>query len=183
MYLTLEQLVLKSANGEQREEEFQKVTGFYDDDFDCQLLEVQLKTVSSILSTVTGEKLETFHDVRKAVQKLRTPVMGLISQFIKVVKLIIVMPATNAVSERSFSAMRRLLTYLRSSMSKNRLNNSMVLHIHKEHLDTLSLIDIANDFVKDSDHRIECMCLVNSISLTCTHVYQLSPSLLAFKLI
>ena len=154
MYLTLEQLVLKSANGEQCEEEFQKVTGFYDDDFDCQLLEVQLKTVPSILSTVTGEKLETFHDVRKAVQKLRTPVMGLISQFIKVVKLIIVMPATNAVSERSFSAMRRLLTYLRSSMSKNRLNNSMVLHIHKEHLDTMSLIDIANDFVKDSDHRM-----------------------------
>ena len=76
-------------------------------------------------------------------------------RFIKVVKLIIVMPATNAVSERSFSAMRRLLTYLRSSMSKNRLNNSMVLHIHKEeHLDTMSLIDIANDFVKDSDHRM-----------------------------
>ena len=64
------------------------------------------------------------------------------------------MPATNAVSERSFSAMRRLLTHLKSSMSKNRLNNSMVLHMHKEHLDTMSLIDIANDFVKDSDHRM-----------------------------
>ena len=64
------------------------------------------------------------------------------------------MPA-HAVSERSFSAMRRLLTYyLRSSMSKNRLNNSMVLHMHKEHLDTMSLIDIANDFIKDSDHRM-----------------------------
>ena len=43
MYLTLEQLVLKSANGEQYEDEFQKVTGLNDDDFDFQLLEVQLK--------------------------------------------------------------------------------------------------------------------------------------------
>ena len=31
---------------------------------------------------------------------------------------------------------------------------AIVLHIHKEHLDTMSLIDIANDFVKDSDHRM-----------------------------
>ena len=29
----------------------------------------------------------------------------------------------------------------------------MVLHVHKERLDQLSLIDIANDFVKGSDHR------------------------------
>ena len=59
------------------------------------------------------------------------------------------MPATNAVSERSFSAMCRLFTYLRTNMGPNRLNNTMVLHVHKERLDQLSLIDIANG----SDHR------------------------------
>ena len=62
-------------------------------------------------------------------------------------------PATNAVSERSFSAMCRLFTYLRTNMGPNRLNNTMVLHVHKERLDQLSLIDIVNDFVKGSDHR------------------------------
>ena len=63
------------------------------------------------------------------------------------------MPATNAVSERSFSAMRRFFTYLRTNMGPNRLNNTMVLHVHKERLDQLSLIDIANDFVKGSDQN------------------------------
>ena len=42
------------------------------------------------------------------------------------IKLVIVMPATNAVSERSFSATRRLNTYLKTNMGSSRLNNVMV---------------------------------------------------------
>ena len=63
------------------------------------------------------------------------------------------MLATSAVSERSFSVMRRLFTYLRANMGQNRLNNLMVLHIHKELLDQLSLIDVADDLVKENDQR------------------------------
>ena len=63
------------------------------------------------------------------------------------------MPATNAVSEWSFSAMRRLYTYLRANMFTGRLNNVMALHVNKERVDKLSMVDIANDFVYESDHR------------------------------
>ena len=63
------------------------------------------------------------------------------------------MLATNAISERSFSAMRCLYTYLRTNMGSSRLNNAMVLHTHKNLLDKLSMVDIANDFVFESDHR------------------------------
>ena len=69
------------------------------------------------------------------------------------IKLVIAMPATNAVSEHSFSAMHRLCTYLRTNMGSSRLNNAMVLHIHKDRLDKLSMVDVANDFVFESDHR------------------------------
>ena len=69
-------------------------------------------------------------------------------------KLLVVMPATNAVSERSFSAMRRLYTYTRTNMSQSRLNPMMILHVHKTKADSLSLINIANEFVKLSDHRL-----------------------------
>ena len=65
------------------------------------------------------------------------------------------MPATNAVSERSFSAMRRLYTYLRTNMSQNRLNNMMVLHVHKEKTDALKLVNVANEFVFGSEHRLK----------------------------
>ncbi len=38
-------------------------------------------------------------------------------------------------------------------MSESRLNNLMMLHIHKERTDSLSLFSIANNFVDLSDHR------------------------------
>ena len=74
-------------------------------------------------------------------------------QVSKLVRLLIVMPATNAQSERSFSAVRRIKTYLRSSMSQKRLNNLMLLHVHKSETDDLDLIDVANDFIESNEHR------------------------------
>ena len=55
------------------------------------------------------------------------------------------MPATNALSERSFSS--RIKTYLRSTMSQERLNHCMLLNVYKEETDSINLIDIANTFV------------------------------------
>ena len=89
----------------------------------------------------------------------------LISEVMKLLKLVIVMPATNAVSERSFSAMQRLYTYLRTTMTQNRLNNTMVLHVHKEKTDSLSLVDIANEFVRDKEHRLKLFGQFTAIDL------------------
>ena len=41
----------------------------------------------------------------------------------------------------------RLKTYMRSTMADERLNNLMILHIHREKTDKLDLVDIANWFV------------------------------------
>ena len=68
--------------------------------------------------------------------------------------LIVVMPATNASSERSFSAMHRMKSYLRSTMKQERLNHLMFLQVHKQLIDTLNLADVANDFVSSCDHRL-----------------------------
>ena len=48
------------------------------------------------------------------------------------------MPATNVVSER--------FTYLSTNMSQSRLNHTMVLQIHKEKTDALTLVNTANEF-------------------------------------
>ena len=124
MYATPEQLLIKAILGESFEEKLQKVIGFYHDDFNEGILRVQLRTLLAVIDEV-----------------------------VKMIKLVIVMPVTNSVSECSFSAMRRLYTYLRTSMGSSRLNNSIVLHIHKDRLDKLSMVDVANDFVFESDHR------------------------------
>ena len=63
------------------------------------------------------------------------------------------MPATNDTSERSFSALRRIKTYLHSTMGQSRLHNLMLLRVHKEATGNLDLIACANDFVGDNSHR------------------------------
>ena len=68
-------------------------------------------------------------------------------------KLILVMSATNAVSERSFSALRCTKTWLRNSMHQTRLNWCMILHIHNDETDKLDLIAVANDFVSRNPSR------------------------------
>ena len=39
-------------------------------------------------------------------------------------------------------------------MGQQRLNNLMLIHVHKERTDLLNIIDIANEFVSDSEHRL-----------------------------
>ena len=53
--------------------------------------------------------------------------LDLMSQVSKLVRLLLVMPATNAESERSFSTVRRIKTYLRSTMTQQRLNHLMLM--------------------------------------------------------
>ena len=64
------------------------------------------------------------------------------------------MPATNATSECSFSALRRVKTYLRSTMMQERLNHLLVLHMHKERTDGVDLKDIGEKFVAGSEQRL-----------------------------
>ena len=50
-------------------------------------------------------------------------------------------------SKRSFSALRRLKTWLRATEAQQRLNWCMVLHVHKDRTDKLEIADLANEFV------------------------------------
>ena len=62
------------------------------------------------------------------------------SEIHKLIQLFLTVPATTATAERSFSTMRRLKTYLRSTMTQKRMN-------HKSILDNISVADIVNEFV------------------------------------
>ena len=62
-------------------------------------------------------------------------------------------PVTIATAERSFSVLRRLETYLRTNTSQKRLNNALLLHVHKDYTDKLDMIKIANDFVQSNERR------------------------------
>ena len=152
MYCNLEGLLTKAANQQDFTQEFQKVTEFYGTDLNASNLSAQLTTLASQFTGSTDPV--TLSDCLKYLRSLPEGNRSFFSEVCQVAKLLLVMPATNAFSERSFSAMRRIITYLRSTMGQERLNHLMLLHLHKDKLDGLDLINIANEFVKGSEHRL-----------------------------
>ena len=162
VYCNLEQLLTKACQGKDFEEEFQFICSFYTDDFQPELLRAQLLTLGVVFERTYKEAHDahlstteiTIFDVRVYFQSLSIGQRDLLYQACRVLQLVLVMPATNATSERSFSALRSVKGYLRSTMSQQRLNNLMVLHVHKERTDSLNEVDIANELVVDSEHRL-----------------------------
>ena len=61
---------------------------------------------------------------------------------------------TTSTAEHSFSSLRRVKTYLRSTMTQSRLNNLLLLYVHSSDTDSLDLKDIARQFVSVNDHRL-----------------------------
>ena len=55
---------------------------------------------------------------------------------------------------RSFGrGTRRVKTYLRSTMNQERLNDLMLLHVHKNETDSLDLTSVAKEFVASKEQR------------------------------
>ena len=61
------------------------------------------------------------------------------------------LPVSTATSERSFSTMRRLKTYLRSSIGNERMTGLALLPVHNDR--QIDREKIMNDFVASSNRR------------------------------
>ena len=149
----MQELILKAFNKEDFSKELEAVTDFYDSDFERFNLESQLQLLHQIglKFKEQNHKRFTIQDVITLMQKLPRAHKNMIPEVLTLMKLILVSPATNAVSERSFSALKRLKTACRSTMSDPRLNNLMTLHINRAILP--STVDIANEFIDRSEYR------------------------------
>ena len=147
--MNLENLLLKSANGEDYSEELENVTNFYGSDLDKKMLEAQLFTYKVLFKEFKGKVV--LKDVIKIMKNSINSV--LLSEICTVLKLILSLPATNAQSERVFSSLKNVKTSARSSMNQDRLNHIMLMHIHKEETKTMCLEEIADEFIALKEKR------------------------------
>ena len=85
---------------------------------------------------------------------------SILAEAFKLIKLILVAPATNSISKRSFSALKRLKTKMRSMMLNNCLNHLMVLHVYHNKIDKVDIREIANEFISRKDSRKERFSLL-----------------------
>lgn len=64
------------------------------------------------------------------------------------------LPISSATCERSFSAMRRVKTWLRSTMIQERFSNLSIIHIERDISNNINSEDILNDFSSANNRKI-----------------------------
>ena len=125
-----------------------------------------------------GTDVKTVHDVISVFRRDTSGTTSvLLGKVAKLMKLFMVLPSCSCSAERSFSTLRRLKTYLRSTMTAERLNSvtvqpycistrnlpptttaerlnsATVLHILKELTADLNIDDLMTEFVSANDTR------------------------------
>ncbi|XP_063754288.1 zinc finger MYM-type protein 1-like isoform X1 [Eleginops maclovinus] len=116
-------------------------------ELDAMSLDIQLKMFkANYPSTSLSEVAEILKGMTPEVRHLFREVEALL-------RLVMVVPAS-AEAERSFSALRRLKTWLRTSMTQTRLNNLAVCHVHQDKLDALDRRQICQRFVEMNGERL-----------------------------
>ena len=160
-------LLLKAAHKNNFSREIKEVTSVYKDDLNASELIIQLEVFGA--SFKLTDTPSTIHDVIKHLKDLSTSQHFLLEQVFQVCRLLLVLPATNAASERSFSVMRRLKSNLWSIMSQPRMNHAMVLNIYKELVDELDLCTVATEFEGSNEHRLHLFncflhCLIRTFN-------------------
>ena len=71
----------------------------------------------------------------------------------RLICLLLVNPASSGEAERSFSALRQLKTWLRSTMTQVRLDAIAVCHIHQQLLDNTDDNAIVLSFIAKFEYR------------------------------
>jgi hypothetical protein len=116
-------------------------------DVNVQALSIQLPMF------VQHSQPNSLYSAQKSMQQMSPDMRHLFSEVEKLIRLLLVCPCTSYEAERSFSALRRLKTWLRSSMTQVRLNSAAICHVHKDKLDAVSVEAVASEFACMTETR------------------------------
>ena len=151
MYVNIEQLLLDAANGQVSDDRLKSVCDFFGEDINRERLHTQLLLLPELCKR---QSVTNIGQLKAHLVDLGLSVY-MFSEVKTLLKLFYVIPGSSATAERSFSVMRRVKNYLRTSMTSQRLNSVMLLHVHRELADTLDMNILVNDFVTGSSNRKE----------------------------
>ena len=145
----LQEILIRVFKEQGWEDDLQIIIQNYDvNEFDVPSLKNQLFLLQEIANLYVLDSKMQLSEMIALFQKLDTIKRLLVTEVIKLVTSILVMPAVNAVSEISFLSFKRIETYLRSTTTNNRLNHLLILHIHKLLTVRLNLTDVSDEFIE-----------------------------------
>jgi hypothetical protein len=138
-YMSLEQVLLSGTVDTDLCQPYPELDGM--------ILAIQLQMFRSSYPSYTS-----LSDAQQILQNMVPEVRLLFTQVEQLVRLLLVCPVSSCAAERSFSALRRLKNWLRSTMSQIRLNSVAVCHVNQPILDLLDLRHLAAEFWRTLRH-------------------------------
>ena len=86
-------------------------------------------------------------------------VRAMLSEVIKLVCLVSTVPCSGASAERSFSALRQVKNYMRSTMLQGRLTHLLMLFIHQKEALSIMVASMSCQSLSGPAQRFELVCL------------------------
>ncbi len=112
IFSNIEQLLFKACTGKSHSEELDKVCEYFNDDFNIKNLISKLTTLRELFQSTSAGITPSVNSIKSSLLSLTSAQRVLLSEVSKLFKLLLVLPATNATSERSFSAVRIVLSHI-----------------------------------------------------------------------
>ena len=126
----------------------------YQNDFNFDHLQKHLSLLADVIKQETPmvKKITSVRTICEAMNS--EPICNILLSCVhKLHRLYLTAPISSATSERAFSALKHVLIYSRSSITEQRLNNCLLIYIHKQLTDNCDLIEVAKQFCAVSDER------------------------------
>ena len=127
LYTRMEMLLQSAAEGKEVcREAVQEVVEHFSNDLNLDDLCTELALLKNVMALMEF----TYANLKRKVIEYGAI---LPHQVTKLLQLLLVVPATSATSEWSFSSLSLLKTFLRTTMSQSHLNHLILLYVHKDY--------------------------------------------------
>ena len=151
----IESTLIEFANGNTEKSISPELEMYLKDDFELARLKIQLSMLPDAIKT-SSMGIKKVTNVRTIANVMNeSPIYkGMLQEVDRLLKLYLTFPVTTSTAERSFSSLRHIKTYLRSTMTSCRLNNLFLLYVYQDITDSLDLCKIAREFVAVNTRRM-----------------------------
>lgn len=114
---------------------------------------LKLERQLSSLSDLNIGTVENITHLSKVFSNFSPTTRLLFSEVEELLKLVMTIPISVAESERTFSCLRRLKTWLRTKSSQKRLTHAALLHYHQKSLDEIDVAAVMKEFILKTAER------------------------------
>jgi hypothetical protein len=146
----LESCILNAAkNAETTREDVDHICDTY-----SELSRERLQLHFDMFADICRQKQVHVANIQDIVNVFNTSaVCDMLPEMFKVIKIFLTISVTTCIAERSFSLLRRLKTFLRSTVGQARMNHVAILSCYREATDTIDLQTIYTEFISRNELR------------------------------